>query len=107
MINMASSVYKEEYTKEWESTTPVDDKIQELGRILIKDFKGILEMSFASRPSGKCSLLSPAQELKELKLPVPTLSPAPPPPVQVTPQTFDMELPYISTDRQGLDLTLR
>ena len=67
MINMASTVKKEEYTKEWESTTPVDDKLQELGRILIKDFKGILEMSFASSPSGKWSLLS-AQSGPELKV---------------------------------------
>ena len=58
MINMAFTVYKEESTKEWESRTPVDDKLQELWRILIKDFKGILEMSFGSRPSGKWSLLS-------------------------------------------------
>ena len=61
MINMASTVKKEEYTKEWESRTPVDDKLQELWQILIKDFKGILEMSFASSPSGKWSLLSPGQ----------------------------------------------
>ena len=37
MINMACIVWKEEYTQEWESRTPVDDKLQELWRILIKD----------------------------------------------------------------------